>query len=65
MDQGGRNALFKTMNGLFGSESVWQQIFRDALGQWAVASQADDATDGDANNNHSASAIRSMGKARS
>jgi hypothetical protein len=41
MDQGGRNALFSTMNKAFGSEGVWQQIFRDALDTWTAATEQD------------------------
>jgi len=41
MDQGGRNALFSTMNKAFGSEDVWQQIFRDALHTWTAATEQD------------------------
>jgi Matrixin len=38
MDSGAKNTLFQTMNADFGSPSVWQPIFTDALNMWASVS---------------------------
>src|SRR5262249_40587561 len=35
MDSGAKNTLFQTMNADFGSPSVWQPIFSNALNLWA------------------------------
>jgi hypothetical protein len=41
MDQGGRNAIFKTLDKAFGDTATWQQIFVDAFAVWTAASAAD------------------------